>query len=186
MNGYFKQSRLKRRLCCVVSVKSGSRKESRSSETNQRCGSKGLCSCAKLRRISREQRHGPSLYGTIQRWSGFQNPGQIAEGLQPRFLGCLNQTVDHRVGLGAQRNVGKQEVLAADYKGLDTALCPVVTQLQPSVLQIPQEIRPLLFEVVQGFAQRGLKLSALIYFSRTSWEFTKNSNFFHITFYFTY
>lgn len=29
------------------------RKEGRSAETNQRCGSKELCSCAKLSRISR-------------------------------------------------------------------------------------------------------------------------------------
>lgn len=47
------------------------RKESHSAEANQRCGSKELCSCAILRRISREQRHGPALHGTIQHWSGF-------------------------------------------------------------------------------------------------------------------
>ena len=85
-----------------------------------------------------------------------QNPGQIAERSQFGFFGCLNQAVDHRAGLGAQRGIGKEEILAANHKGLDAALCPVVAQLQPSVLQIPQEIGPLLLEVVQSFAQRGL------------------------------
>ncbi len=125
-----------------VSVKLANPKEDRSAEAKQRCGSKESCSCAKLRRISREQRHSPTLYGTIQRWSSFQNPGQIVEGIQPSFLGCLDQAVNHRAGLGAQRGIGKQEVLAANHKGLDAALRPVVAQFQPSILQISQEIGP--------------------------------------------
>ena len=75
----------------TVSVKLANPKEDRSAEAKQRCGSKESCSCAKLRRISREQRHSPTLHGTIQRWSSFQNPGQIVEGIQPSFLGCLDQ-----------------------------------------------------------------------------------------------
>ncbi len=121
----------------------------------QHCGPYKLCSSAGHRRISREQRHSPALHGTIQRWSGFQNPGQIVERIQSRFLGRLDQAVDHRAGLGAQRGIGKQEVLAANHEGLDAALGPVVAQLQPSVLQIANQIRPLLFEVMQSFAQRG-------------------------------
>ena len=57
----------------TVSVKLANPKEDRSAEAKQRCGSKESCSCAKLRRISREQRHSPTLHGTIQRWSSFQN-----------------------------------------------------------------------------------------------------------------
>ena len=45
----------------AVSVKLANPKEDRSAKVNQRCGLKELCSCAKLRRISREQRHGPAL-----------------------------------------------------------------------------------------------------------------------------
>ncbi len=78
------------------------------------------------------------------------------EGIQPSFLGCLDQAVNHRAGLGAQRGIGKQEVLAANHKGLDAVLRPVVAQFQPSILQISQEIGPLLLEVMQSFAQRGL------------------------------
>lgn len=96
------------------------------------------------------------LHDTIQHWNGFQNPSQIAEGIQLCFPGRLNQAVNHRTDLGAQRSVGKEKVLTADQNGLDVALGPVVAQFQPSVLQMPQEIGPLLLEVVQGFAQRGL------------------------------
>ena len=127
-----------------VSVKLANPKEDRSAEANQRCGSKESCSCAKLRRISREQRHSPTLHGTIQGWGGLQNPGQIAKGIQSRFLSRLDQAVDHRAGLGAQRGIGKQEVLAADHERLDAALGPVVAQLQPAILQITDQIRPLL------------------------------------------
>lgn len=35
----------------------------------------------------------------------FKNPGQIAEGIQLRFLGRLNQAVNHCAGLGTQRGV---------------------------------------------------------------------------------
>ena len=106
--------------------------------------------------LCREQRLCPTLHGTIQGRGGLQNPGQIAKGIQPRFLSRLDRAADRRAGLGAQRGIGKQEVLAANHKGLDAALRPVVAQFQPSVLQIPQEIGPLLLEVVQSFAQRGL------------------------------
>ena len=51
------------------------------------------------------------------------------EGIQPGFFGRLNQAVDHRADLGAQRGVGKEEVLAAYHKGFDAALGPVVAQL---------------------------------------------------------
>ena len=98
------------------------------------------------------------LHDTIQHWNGFQNPSQIAEGIQLCFPGRLNQALNHRTDLGAQRSVGKVKVLAAYHKGLDAALGPVVAQFQPSVLQIPQEIGPLFLEVVQGFTQRRLGL----------------------------
>lgn len=61
--------------------------------------------------------------------------GRIAPGFrkrkisQPGFFGRLNQAVDHRADLGAQRGVGKEEVLAAYHKGFDAALGPVVAQL---------------------------------------------------------
>lgn len=128
----------------------------RRADSFQHCGSYKLCSSDKLRRISREQRHSLALHGTIQRWSGLQNPGQIAKRIQAGLLSRLDQAVDHRTGPGAQRSIGKEEVLSANYKGLDAALGPVVAQLQPSILQIPQEIGPLLLEVMQGFAQCGL------------------------------
>lgn len=44
-----------------VSVKSASPKENRSAETNQRCGSKELCSRERFGRICREQSHSPAL-----------------------------------------------------------------------------------------------------------------------------
>ena len=59
----------------------------------------------------------------------------MAEGIQSCFLGRLNQAVDHRAGLGAQRGLGKQEVLVADHKGLDAALCLVVAA--PVPLRLP-------------------------------------------------
>ena len=53
-----------------VSVKSAGSKENRSAEGNQRRGSKEMCSSAGRRRINWEQRHSPTLHGTIQLWIG--------------------------------------------------------------------------------------------------------------------
>ena len=90
----------------------------------------------------------PAIPGLGQLRRFGQYPEQITVRVQAGFLGRFDQAVDHRAAPGAQRRVGKQEVLPANHEGLDAPLCPVVAQLQPSVLQIAGEIRPLLLEVV--------------------------------------
>ena len=59
--------------------------------------------------------------------------------------------------MGPVRRVGKQEVLPVHYKWLNTAFRQVVGDLQPPVLQIPGQPRPLLPQVVQRLAKRGLR-----------------------------
>ncbi len=93
---------------------------------------------AVCRGIGWEQWLCPAIHGLVQRWGSLQDPDQIAIRIQPVFFSRLDQTVDYRAALGTQRGVGKQEVLPPNHKGLYAALSPVVTQLQPSVLQIPQ------------------------------------------------
>lgn len=48
---------------------------------------------------------GKTLHDTIQRWSGFQTPGQTAEGSQPSFLDRLNRAVNHRTDLSVRQSV---------------------------------------------------------------------------------
>ena len=48
---------------------------------------------------------GKTLHDTIQRWSGFQTPGQTAEGSQPSFLDHLNRPVNHRTDLSVRQSV---------------------------------------------------------------------------------
>ena len=53
--------------------------------------------------------------------------------------------------------VGEEEVLPTDDEGLDAPLRPVIAQLQPAVLQIADEIWPLLLQIIQGLAQGALR-----------------------------
>ena len=137
-----------------VIVKSRSKETSRSAEWHQHCGSLKLQNPAGVWGVIGEQLFGPVTISQKQLRCLLQHPEQISVGIQPVLLGGLDQTVDHSTGLGAQRGVGKEEILPSDYKRLDTALGPVVAQLQPPVLQITQEVRPLFSEIVQCLAQR--------------------------------
>ena len=47
----------------------------------------------------------------------------------------------------------EEPILLAHYKGLYAALCAVIGQLQPPVLQIAHQIRPLFSQIVQRLAQ---------------------------------
>lgn len=72
-----------------------------------------------------------------------EKPNQIAVRIQVVLLCGFNQTVNHSAGLGPGRGIGEQPILPAHHKGLYAALGAVVGQLQPAVLQIADEIRPL-------------------------------------------
>jgi len=100
------------------------------------------------RGIGWEQWLCPAIVGLRLLWCLRQRPERIAVRIQPGLLGRLDQAVDYRAALGAQWGVGKQEVLPSNHKGFDAAFGPVVAQLQPPILQIADQVRSLLLEIV--------------------------------------
>lgn len=83
-----------------------------------------------------------------------QQPRQIAVRIQPTFFRRFNHAVDHGAALCAPRRVGEEKILPANHKGFYGTFGKVVAQLQPSVLQYTDQIRPLFLQIVYGFAQR--------------------------------
>lgn len=84
-------------------------------------------------------------------------PGQILPGIQPVFNRRLDQAEDDCAALSAARRVGEEEVLPVNHKGLDTALGSVVADLQPTIPEVVDQVRPLLFQVMQRLAQRRVR-----------------------------
>lgn len=74
-------------------------------------------------------------------------PGQIPPGIQAVPNRYLDEAEDDRAALRTTRRIGKEEVLAVDDKGLDTALSPGVADLQSIIQQIVQQIGFLFLQV---------------------------------------
>ena len=55
---------------------------------------------------------------------------QVSIRIQPILNGSLDQAEHHGASFCSLGRIGKQEVLSVNDKGLDTSLCPVITQLQ--------------------------------------------------------
>lgn len=72
-----------------------------------------------------------------------KNIGQIFAWLQSVFLCGFNDGIDPRAGFGASGSVGEQLVFAANDKGLDAALRPIVRDFQSAIQQIAFKIFPL-------------------------------------------
>ena len=68
------------------------------------------------------------------------------------FLCRLDQAEDDRAALGTVGSIGKEEILPVYHKRLDAALGSVVAQLQPTILEIGQQIELLFLQVVQRLA----------------------------------
>ena len=79
-----------------------------------------------------------------------QNPEQVTVRIQSVFFRRFNQAADHTAGLCAARRIREQPILAAHGKRLYTAFRTVVAQLQLHILQIADQVRPLLQQIVQG------------------------------------
>lgn len=77
--------------------------------------------------------------------------------VQPVLLRRFNHAEYHRAPPGPIGRIGKQKVLPAYHEGLNTALSTVVAHLQPPVLQIPRQVRPLFSQIVQRFAESRLR-----------------------------
>ena len=99
----------------------------------------------------------PVLVNLAQARCAFQNPQQVPVGIQIVLLSRFNQTVDHSTGLGTSRCIGKQPTLASHNKRLYAALRTVVAQFKTAIFQVPNEIWPLLFQIVQCFAKCGFQ-----------------------------
>ena len=100
-----------------------------------------------LRRQRGQELGNPVLVNLAQARCALQYPHQIAVCIQTTFLSRFNQAVDHGTGLCAGRSIGKQPVLPAHHKRLNTAFSTVIAQFQSAVFQIANEIWPLLFQI---------------------------------------
>ena len=76
-----------------------------------------------------------------------QQPCQIAVRIQPTFFRRFNHAVDHGAAPCAPRRVGEEKILPANHKGFYGTFGKVVAQLQPSVLQYTDQIRPLFLQI---------------------------------------
>lgn len=93
------------------------------------------------------------MFFSFQARRFFKDGYQITVRVQAILLRRLNKAVNDGAALGAQGRIGEEEVLPTDDKGLDAPLRSVIAQLQSPVLQIADEIRPLLLQLIQGLAQ---------------------------------
>ena len=66
------------------------------------------------------------------------------------FFRRFNQTVDHTAGLCIARRIGEEPIFSSHDKGLYAAFSPVVAQFQTAILQIADQVRPLLQQVMDG------------------------------------
>ena len=62
----------------------------------------------------------------------------------------FNCSLDHSKNYYAA--IGKQKILPVNDKGLYAALCTVIAELHPTVLQIIGQVRPLLLQIGQCFS----------------------------------
>ena len=82
-----------------------------------------------------------------------QYPKQVSVGIQTVFLGCFDQAVNHRTGLGSSWGIGKQPILPAHHKRLYAAFGTIVGEFQSAILQASDQVRPLLYQVMQRLSK---------------------------------
>ena len=85
-----------------------------------------------------------------------QDPEQISVRIQSIFFRRFNETVDHTAGLRTARRVGEEPVFPSHHEGFNAAFSTVVAQFQMAVLQIADQIRPLLQQVMDEVEFRNL------------------------------
>ena len=110
-----------------------------------------------FRRIPRQQCLERIFLGQVCVLGCFHQPGQVAVRVQAIFNGGLDQAEHYCAAGGTLRGIGEQEVLSVNDKGLDTSLCTVIGALQQSVFQVVSQVRPLLLQISEGFAQSRLR-----------------------------
>ena len=115
-----------------------------------------LCGAAVIRGMRGQQSGCPIVSAECQHRCVSQNPRQIAVGIKIVSFSSFNHAVDYSTALRTVWCVCKQEVLPANHEWLYAAFCKVVAQLQAPIFQNADQIRPLLFQIVQSLAQRGL------------------------------
>lgn len=73
------------------------------------------------------------------------------------FLGCFDDIENRRTCLCSRRSIGEEPVLSADNERLDAALCTVVVDLQPAVLDVAAQIRLFLDQIIDRLAKLALR-----------------------------
>ena len=88
-----------------------------------------------------------------------QNPEQVSIRIQSIFFRRFNQTVDHTAGLRTARRIGEEPIFPSHHKWLYAAFSTVVAQFQMAILQVTNQVWPLLQQVMDrpahcGFGRR--------------------------------
>ena len=68
------------------------------------------------------------------------------------FNCSLDHSKNYYAAFGSTWGIGKQKILPVNDKGLYAALCTVIAELHPTVLQIIGQVRPLLLQIGQCFS----------------------------------
>lgn len=82
-----------------------------------------------------------------------QYPKRVAVGIQAVFLGCFDQAINHRAGLSSSWGIGKQPILPAHHKRLYAAFGTIVGEFQSAILQVSDQVWPLLYQVMQRLSK---------------------------------
>ena len=108
---------------------------------------------ARLRSLPGEETPEYFRSGQICTVGCFQQPGQVAVGIQLIFQRCLDHRKYHCTASSPLGRIGKQKVLPVNHKGLYASLSTVVGVFQSTVPQIVDQIRPLLLQIDKRLAQ---------------------------------
>ena len=89
----------------------------------------------------------------LQIWRFFENILEILVWIEVVFLCCFDDAENSRARRGARGCVGEQPVFSADDKRLDAALCTIVVDLQPAVLDVTSQVWLFLNQIINRLAE---------------------------------
>ena len=107
-----------------------------------------------FRRIDGQQSRYLFLCAQVQFWCLMHQPSQVTIGIQAVYFRGFNHTIYDGAGFRASGHIGEQEILSSHHKGFDAAFSPIVADFKPAILQIVEQMRPVLSRVLYCLAQQ--------------------------------
>ena len=107
-----------------------------------------------FRRIDGQQSRYLFLCAQVQFWCLMHQPSQVTIGIQAVYFRGFNHTIYDGAGFRASGHIGEQEILSSHHKGFDAAFSPIVADFKPAILQIVEQMRPVLSRVLYSLSQQ--------------------------------